>query len=308
MNANVCVVIVTFNRLKDLQRTLDEYEKQTLKPSVLVVVDNASKDGTFDYLEEWRNKAGCFDRIVVHSGTNRGGAGGFTMGITEAMKSDCEFIFLSDDDAIPNSDTLEKLVSCYEKIDQKESIAALCTRVNDQFGISYVHRSFVRKGLLTIRRVSTQDKDYNAPYFDVDLLTFVGALLKRETVEKIGFPLAEYFIHEDDAEYSTRIRKDGRIICVTDSIMTHPFGGNETKHWIEYYTTRNYVNYIGRHYPRRYQLYVELEKYLKKCSLFAAIIKHRSRNYRKMNKIAIKDGRIGKLGISEQYKPGQEIG
>lgn len=308
MNSNICVVIVTYNRIQDLKTTLKKYEEQTLKPSSLIVVDNASRDGTYEFVEEWKNNAGTFKRIVIHSEKNCGGAGGFSIGITEAMKSECDFIFLSDDDAIPDTDALEKLIECYQRLDQKDSIAALCTRVNDQFGISYVHRSKVKKGLLSIRRIPTKSSDYRAPFFDVDLLTFVGAMLKKETVKKIGLPLAEYFIHEDDAEYSTRIRKIGRIVCVNGSVMTHPFGGNENKHWIEYYTTRNYVNYIGRHYPRRYQIYAELEKYIKKSSIFAALAKHRSRNYRKMNKIAIRDGRLGNLGISELYKPGQEIG
>ena len=308
MSSKISVVIVTYNRLEDLKITLKKYEAQKLKPTSLIVVDNASGDGTYEFVEEWKNYSGCFKRLAIHSEKNIGGAGGFSMGIEEAMKSDCDFIFLSDDDAIPNEDVLEKLLAQYDQMSSKDNIAALCTRVNDQYGISYVHRSMVRKGLFSIRRIPTQEKDYENPCFDVDLLTFVGALLKRSTVEKIGLPLTEYFIHEDDAEYSTRMREIGRIVCVTDSVMTHPFGGNETKHWIEYYTTRNYVNYIGRHYPRRYQIYVEIEKYIKKCSLFAAVIKHRSKNYRTMNKIAIKDGRVGNLGISELYKPGQEIG
>lgn len=308
LNDDVCVVIVTYNRLEDLKKTLKKYEVQTLLPSSLIIVNNASTDGTYDYVEKWKSETGNFERRVLHSETNRGGAGGFSMGIEEAMKSGCDFIFLSDDDAVPNENMLEKLFDCYSKIENKETIGALCTRVNDQFGISCVHRSMVKKGLFSIRRIPTKEKDYEQEYFDVDLLSFVGALLKRQTVEMIGLPLEEYFIHEDDSEYSARIREKGRILCVSDSIMTHPFGGNESKHWIEYYTTRNYVNYIGRHYPKRYQRYAIMDKYIKKCSVVATLLKKRSKNYRKMNKIAIRDGLEGRLGISEEYKPGKEIG
>lgn len=308
MTAPVCIVIVTYNRLDDLRTTLLKYERQTLCPQSLLVVDNACTDGTAAFLNDWKIDEGNFERFVLHSDKNLGGAGGFAMGITAALATDCDFVFLADDDAVPEDDMLSNLLTCYETMDDKDSIAALCTRVNDQFGISCVHRSQVKKGLFSIHRVPTSNKDYDKPCFDVDLLTFVGALIKRETIKAIGLPLTEYFIHEDDAEYSTRMRKIGRIVCVTNSVMTHPYGGNETKAWIEYYTTRNYVNYIGRHYPKRYQRYVEFEKYIKKGSLFAKLLKHRSKNYRKMNKIAIQDGRMGKLGISEQYKPGQEIG
>ncbi len=308
MKLNVCIVIVTYNRLKDLKSTLEKYEKQTKMFKSMVVVNNASTDGTLEYLDEWKNKNGNFERIVLHMQNNCGGAGGFSTGISKAMDTNSDYVFLADDDAVPEDNMLEKLFGCYMHLPNKEDIAALCTRVNDQYGISHVHRSNIKKGLLSIRRVGIDDKNYTKKYFDVDLLTFVGALIKIDTIKSIGLPISEYFIHEDDAEYSTRIKKVGRIVCVSNSIMTHPYGGDNAKDWIEYYTTRNYIDYIGRHYAKRYQMFAVIDKYIKKCSLIAKFVKHRSKNYRIMNKIAIEDGKLGKLGISERYKPGQAIG
>lgn len=308
MNYSVCVVIVTYNRLTDLITTLEEYEKQTYCPGTLIVIDNAATDGTHEFLEEWKKGSGRFERLIVHSERNLGGAGGFALGIKEAVKTDCEFVFLADDDAVPDIDMLEKLLDGYDTIKDKDSIAAMCTRVNDQYGISHIHRSRVRTGLVSISRYPIPDEEYQNRLFDVDLLTFVGALIRKDAIEKVGLPLEEYFIHEDDAEYSTRLKKEGRIVCVSDSVMTHPYGGNDTKDWIEYYTTRNYVDYIGRHYPQRYQVFAMFDKYVKKSSIIARLLKHRSKNYRKMNVIAIKDGKNGRLGISEEYKPGQVIG
>ena len=308
MKTNVTIIIVTYNRLDELKKTLKLYDEQSLSPNRLIVIDNACNDGTADYLDSWCTESKTFERIVYHSEKNVGGAGGFKIGIEQAMQYNDDFIFLADDDAYPDKDMLENLLEYYEHCDEKETIAALCTKVNDQFGVSKVHRARVKKGLLTIRRDETRDDDYLSDHFDVDLLTFVGAMIKRKTIERIGLPLSEYFIHEDDAEYSTRIRKIGRIVCVTSSNMFHLYGGNQTKDWIEYYTTRNYIDYIGRHYQKRYQLYVEMEKYIKKCSIIAKVFKKRSKNYRKMNRIAISDGKKGKLGISELYKPGQIIG
>ena len=53
MNFNVCVVIVTYNRLNKLKKTLDYYDKQQLSPSHIVVVNNASTDSTSQFLQEW---------------------------------------------------------------------------------------------------------------------------------------------------------------------------------------------------------------------------------------------------------------
>ena len=109
MKSNVTVVIVTYNGGGGLRITLEKYEEQTIKPDTLIIVNNASKDGTYEFVEEWKMQKGAFKRFVIHSETNVGGAGGFSIGIKEAMNLDNEFIFLSDDDAVPNVDMLERI-------------------------------------------------------------------------------------------------------------------------------------------------------------------------------------------------------
>ena len=45
-NDKIGCVIVTFNRLEKLKKALAAYDKQEVKPKYIVVVDNASTDGT----------------------------------------------------------------------------------------------------------------------------------------------------------------------------------------------------------------------------------------------------------------------
>lgn len=51
-NMNICVVIVTYNRLNKLQKALQSYESQTCPPHCIIVVNNNSTDGTHDYLSQ----------------------------------------------------------------------------------------------------------------------------------------------------------------------------------------------------------------------------------------------------------------
>jgi len=308
MKSNICSVLVTYNRLADLKKTLKAYVAQTLRPDYLIIVDNASTDGTTEFVDEWSSKhQDDFQILILHSEKNLGGAGGFSLGIKKALELESDFVFLADDDATPYEDMFEKLIDYYSNTSDKESIAALCTAVIDQYGFSGIQRGRIKKGIISIGREKISQREYQAETLDVDLLTFVGALIKKSTIQRIGLPLAEYFIHEDDAEYSTRIRKVGRIVCVTSSKIHHLNGGLNVKNWVEYYTTRNYIDYIGRHYPNRYVRYAILDKYIKKCSIVASLLRHRSKEFRKMNLEAIKDGKYGKLGISEKYYPGINI-
>ena len=50
------VVLVTFNRLEKLKIALEAYERQTVKPKYILVVDNNSTDGTREYLENWKKE------------------------------------------------------------------------------------------------------------------------------------------------------------------------------------------------------------------------------------------------------------
>lgn len=308
MNKRFCSVLVTFNRLDDLKRTLSAYENQTVPPDCMIIVDNASTDGTKEFLDHWNsNPMIKFPRVLIHTDKNLGGAGGFSLGIKKALEFECDYVFLADDDAVPYKDMFERLLEFDAKIGQGAQVAALCTCVIDQFGFSSVQRGRVKKGLFYIGRENIKESETKKEFFEVDYLTFVGAFIKRKTIEKIGLPITEYFIHEDDAEYSTRIRKVGKIYCVSESKIFHPKGGLNTKNWIEFYTTRNQIDHIRRHYPRRYYYYTIFDRYVKKCSLAAALLRKRSPAFRKMSMTAIKDGIQGKLGLHEIYRPGADI-
>ena len=71
----IATIIVTFNRLGDLKKTLEAYEQQTLPISSLIVVDNHSSDGTDSFLQGWEKEEGAFKRIVHILPENRGGSG-----------------------------------------------------------------------------------------------------------------------------------------------------------------------------------------------------------------------------------------
>lgn len=301
-------VLVTYNRLNDLKKTLNCYMKQTFPPETLIVVDNASNDGTKEYLDKWaENTTAPFKTVIIHNDVNEGGAGGFSRGIQEALKTECDFVFLADDDAFPEPDMFEKLNLFYEGLDHKERVAALCTAVIDQYGWSNVQRGHLKKGLFFIKREDTKDSEYERESFDIDLLTFVGACIKKKTIEEIGLPLKEYFIHEDDAEYSMRIREKGRILLVTSSKIHHKRAGKDEKLWLSYYTTRNHIDCIRRHYGGVYYYSAIADKWIRQCSVAAKLFRGRSREYRKMNQVAIHDAEKGNLGINSVYRPGVEI-
>ena len=105
MKNNIVAVVVTYNRKELLKECIEELTKN--KEIDVMIIDNASTDGTADMIKEYTSNK----LFYVNTGKNLGGAGGFNFGIKEALKQDnYDYIWIMDDDTIVHEDSLEKLV------------------------------------------------------------------------------------------------------------------------------------------------------------------------------------------------------
>ena len=74
----IAIVLCTFNRIDCLKIALQKYENQTVKPDFMVIVNNASTDGTKEYLDKWEGspssiKKFTINKILVDLGGSQGG-------------------------------------------------------------------------------------------------------------------------------------------------------------------------------------------------------------------------------------------
>ncbi len=100
------LMIVTYNRLDLTKQTLSNIIKNTNIPFNLVIVDNASSDGTQEYLKEFEaehkdNQKGLLSTIVlVFNGSNKGIAIGRNQGLVEANKLNTDWFSTIDNDVL----------------------------------------------------------------------------------------------------------------------------------------------------------------------------------------------------------------
>ena len=89
----VVAVVVTYNRKELLKECIEALIKQEYNDCEILIVDNASTDGTKDYINQYikENKI-----IYKNTGSNLGGAGGFNYGMKEACKLGCDYIWNMD--------------------------------------------------------------------------------------------------------------------------------------------------------------------------------------------------------------------
>lgn len=299
----LAVILVTYNRLACLKIALEKYDQQTMPPKYILVVDNASNDGTKEYLAQWKSvTTDKYQKMVIRLSENTGGSGGFNRGMEEGLKLDCDFLFLADDDAYAEPDVFEKLNMAYQNMTDKR-ISALCTAILNHDKYEVGHRCLIKKGPFRVSLKFSTPKEYRQDNFKVDVLTFVGAAISKEAAKAIGLPKKEYFIYFDDTEYSLRLKAVGEIYCVSSSVMHHDIGKDRRSSWKDYYDTRNWIDMIHMHFSKRYYYVAIIEKYIRRCTVLASIFRSRSKEHRRMCRDAIKDAVNLRLGKNEKYMP-----
>lgn len=296
------IVLVTFNRINDLKVTLEAYEKQSLLPEFVLVVDNYSTDGTVEYLKEWEAKEnGVFPRKVAYLPSNVGGSGGFYHGMKLAMENaECDWVFVADDDAVPETQMLQKLVEFHDSHGElMKDTVALCTSVYNKDHYSGIHRCRLTKSVFGMVEKFVPEEEYEKEFFEIDIYSFVGTMIRKEVLSKAGLAREDFFIYNDDYEHACRVRKYGKMICVPSSVMMHVDNLNYTKEatWRDYYATRNAVIMHRTHFGNFYGMLRGMRRLLVALTTL---------NPEKIKVITtgIKDAKANKTGIHEVYKPG----
>ena len=236
----VAAVVVTYNRLVDLQRCIVSLRKQSYPLSSIVVFDNGSTDGTSDWLSLQT------DVCSIINEDNLGGAGGFHYALKDAFGKRFDWFWLMDDDCSPEEKCLEMLLN----IPHKEKYAGLAPTVYEDGKVPVSHRAnlMYTPNLSTIQCPLNGESGGEA-VSGIDYASFVGLLLPYRSVATVGLPRSDFFIHYDDVEYSLRLKRHvGKIALLHSARIDHFQAAKPSvtayaidKLWIRFYGIRNSI-------------------------------------------------------------------
>ena len=212
---NVVALIVTYNRIDKLKKTL--YHTLLEPFSHVVIVNNASEDGTIDYL----NSLISPKITVINNSVNLGGAGGFNIGFEYIANNlnENKWLVCFDDDAYPQKGVVSKFNS-YNLSENTAICAAavyypsnrICEMNRPSKNPFWSAKELFKTIFKGSKGFHISDKEFiGSTSLCIDASSFVGCFVKIDLLVKkhLGLPRRELFIYADDIIYTLEARKKG---------------------------------------------------------------------------------------------------
>ncbi len=202
---SVAAIVLAFSREDDLKNVIHNLKNQTRKPDEIIVIFQ----GTNSRILEWLNQQSGI--TVVQQG-NVGSAGGFTTGIKMAIAKGYQWSWLFDDDAVPELNALEEMAKCkYFDSAKTGYLASVVVKPDRQVymspsadGSNKWYGSVLQEGCVPCIRA-----------------TWIGCLVSSQSILDFGLPMEEYFMYDEDFEFTERVSRSRESYCVIKSIVVH---------------------------------------------------------------------------------------
>lgn len=305
----VAIITVTYNTHPDtikLLKSLERIEKQNIQLQI-IIVDNGS-DPKFK-LEKSSSKSSWSKNIkIIRSEINMGFAGGYNIGIKEALLQNNDYILIINNDTRVYSDMLKNLL---KTMDSDPAIGISIPKIYFAKGHEF-HKTRYKPSELgkviwyaggftdwdNVKSIHRGVDEVDHGQYDktepVEFATGCCMLFKREVLEKAGLFNEKYFLYYEDADLSERVKKAGyKIYYVPPAILIHAnaaSSGGPGNNLHDYFLTRNQMLFGFSYAPLRSK--IALLRQSVRFLLFG----------RPMQKLAIKDFYLRKFGRGSFFR------
>lgn len=309
-HGRLVAVVVTYNRLHQLKITVPRLLAAAPEHlAAVVVVDNASTDGTHDWLlaqDDPRLRA-------IISPENMGGAGGFNLGMRRAVELyDPDWLVVMDDDARPEPDALASFHA--QDLSGWDAIAAavyypdgaICEfnrPSHNPFHSLSTFRNFALNGRDAVHLSAA---DYEGVPKQVDWSSFVGLFMSRDAIAEVGYPDPRFFIYSEDVLYTLAFSQSGGQIGFMPAVrfehdcssLSSGTARRLNPLWKTYYYHRNQV-FLYRVLAGRW-FWVVIWLLIAKWTL--KVLHHKGVRLRYLRLLgwAVRDGLLKRLGIEAE--------
>jgi rhamnopyranosyl-N-acetylglucosaminyl-diphospho-decaprenol beta-1,3/1,4-galactofuranosyltransferase len=215
----VLAYVHTFNDADVIEATLAAVQHQSRRPDGILLVDNASSDGTL-------NRTFPEQISVIRNATNLGSCGAIGVGFSYALEHGFDWMWILDADSLPDPDALATLMELYHGWPsslQEETGFIACLPLDQSIGKPVHGLRFTPNG----RFVVTPSPDQR--HYMCHMTIWSGGLYRMAAVRRVGFPNPNYFVDRGELEYMYRVMKAGyKAFIHQDAIIRHNIRGEQS--------------------------------------------------------------------------------
>jgi GT2 family glycosyltransferase len=231
------IIIVNFNGRAFIERCLDAIEAQTIKPARVIVVDNASTDGSADLVES-RDHGVELIRLEQNVG--------FAAANNHAARlaADCEWLALLNADAFPEPDWLEALLRAARENTGYSFLASRILRADAQDELDGTGDVYHVGGMAWRRDNGRLASHRQRARGEVFSACAAAALYQRAPFLAVGGFDERFFCYYEDTDLAFRLRLRGYRCLYEPNAVVHHVGfaaAGEESSFTVYHSQRNLV-------------------------------------------------------------------
>jgi hypothetical protein len=245
----VGIVICNYNKADTVLECIKCILEQKYNDFDVYVVDNASTDGSAEVI---RKKYGDKVELIVNE-ENLGGSGGFNTGLRRAYSKGYQYLMCVDNDAMLDENAVGNLVEFLDSHDEVGMAASKIYNLEDpdyiqQFGQRIDFEYFCTE----VPYLNVLEDGTMPEYLYVDSVAACSLMVRRTTIDKIGYLPEENFLYWDDTEWCYLCNKAGmKVASVGTSQALHAMGARreDVNTFPTYYAWRNWIRFFSKYTP-----------------------------------------------------------
>ena len=213
MSVKLFVIIVTYKGRQWYDRCFGSLRESTI-PVQTIVVDNASNDGTIEYIREH------YPEIhLIESKENLGFGRANNIAMRYAMDHGCDYVFLLNQDAWVETDTFEKLVDIHQRYPEYGLLGPVQVNAEKTKVLGGVVKFLINPDNVNLNLFSDLMMGKVDEVYPVAEINAAAWLLPRTTLETVGGFDPLFLHYGEDWNYLSRVLYHQQKVGLTPHVM-----------------------------------------------------------------------------------------